>query len=154
MISELTPHGESSLREVSRISGIARSTVHKITKSVLGLHPYRLKRVQELKSTDYEARASFALKCLNYMGSNDNWLKYIFWTDEAHFHLHGGVNTHNCVIWTTNMPHQTFEKRMHDEYVSVWCGFTSEFNSLLDHTFMKSQATTGLLGLQSLLQGT
>jgi Helix-turn-helix domain (DUF4817) len=27
-ISEVTPHGESSLREVSRISGIPRSTVH------------------------------------------------------------------------------------------------------------------------------
>jgi hypothetical protein len=126
-ISEMTPHGESSLRDVSRISGIARSTVHRITRNVLGLHPYRLRRVQELKFTDHGARLSFALKCLNYMGSNDNWLKNIFWTDEAHFHLHGSVNTHNCVIWTTDMPHQVFEKRMHDKYVSVWCGFTAEF---------------------------
>lgn len=126
-ISEMTPYGESSLRVVSRLSGIALSTVHKITRNVLGLHPYRLRRVQELKSADYESRLSFALKCLNYMGSNNNWLKNIFWTDEAHFHLHGGVNTHNCVIWTTDMPHKTVEKRMHDEYVSVWCGFTTEF---------------------------
>lgn len=126
-ISQMTPHGESSLREVSRVTGIPLTTVHNITRNILGLHPYKLKRVQELKVVDYAKRVAFAERCIRHMGTEVDWLRKIFWTDEAHFHLHGGVNSHNCHIWTDQRPYVTVEKPLHDEYVSVWCGFSAEF---------------------------
>jgi hypothetical protein len=127
IVSGQTPHGESSLRQVSRLAGVPLTTVHRITRKALGFHPYRIRRVQYLKTSDFALRSSFAAKCMTNIDSNDDWLKRILWTDEAHFHLQGGVNTHNCIIWSKNCPHEKYPKKLHDEYVTVWCGFTSEF---------------------------
>lgn len=144
-ISRVTPHGESSLREVSRVTGIPRSTVHKITRSVLGLNLYKLKlkRVQELKAVDYAKRVAFAERCIDCMDTQVGWLRNIFWTDEAHFHLHGGggVNSHNCHIWAYQQPYVTVEKPLHDEYVSVWCGFSANF--IIGPYFFEEQTAHG-----------
>jgi hypothetical protein len=58
---------------------------------------------------------------------NPQWLDNVFWTDEAHFQLNGGVNTHNCRIWSLNNPHSVIQQGLHDSKVTVWCGFTSRF---------------------------
>lgn len=121
-ISQMTPHGESSLREVSRITGIPLTTVHNITRNVLGLHPYKLKRVQELKVVDYAKRVAFAERCIRCMDTQVDWLRNIFWTDEAHFHLHGGVNSHNCHIWTDQQPYVKVEKPLHSTTSMCLCG--------------------------------
>ncbi|GFU26599.1 uncharacterized protein TNCV_1837271 [Trichonephila clavipes] len=47
--------------------------------------------------------------------------------DEAHFHLSGTVNTHNCRIWDTENPHTFQEIPLHSPKVTVWCGFTATF---------------------------
>ncbi|GBM83723.1 hypothetical protein AVEN_261310-1 [Araneus ventricosus] len=49
------------------------------------------------------------------------------WTDEAHFSLHGGVNTQNNRIWTTSNPREYLTKPLHSPHVTVWCGFTASF---------------------------
>ncbi|GFX89776.1 uncharacterized protein TNCV_3712081 [Trichonephila clavipes] len=43
----------------------------------------------------------------------------ILWTDEAHFHLDGLVNTHNCRIWETDNPHSTLQVPLHSPKVTV-----------------------------------
>jgi Helix-turn-helix domain (DUF4817) len=127
-VSSETPHGESSLRGVSRLTGLPFSNVRNVARNILRLHPYKFNWVQELKAGDHAKRFEFANECMKHMGVQDNtWLQSIFWTDEAHFHLHGGVNSHNCVIWADSAPARTVEKSLHDDYVSVWCGFSADF---------------------------
>jgi hypothetical protein len=126
-ISGETPHGECSAREVARRINQPASTVRKIMKTVLNLHPYKIKRVQELKEKDLPMRLEFARRCIAEIAKGDDWLPRILWSDEAHFHLHGGVNSHNAVIWAEENPHQVLQTPLHDEYVTVWCGFTADF---------------------------
>ncbi|GBN93660.1 hypothetical protein AVEN_24970-1 [Araneus ventricosus] len=51
----------------------------------------------------------------------------ILWTDEAHFHFQGSVNTQNCRIWTRGNPFQMQPLPLHSQKVTVWCGFTAAF---------------------------
>ncbi|GFV80336.1 uncharacterized protein TNCV_4957391 [Trichonephila clavipes] len=55
------------------------------------------------------------------------WPWNILWTDEAHFHLDGSVNTHSCRIWETDNPHSTLRVPLHSPKVTVWCGFSASF---------------------------
>ncbi|GBN75089.1 hypothetical protein AVEN_240980-1 [Araneus ventricosus] len=51
----------------------------------------------------------------------------IFWTDEAHFRIHGYVNTQICRIWATKNPFVYQLVPLHSEKVTVSCGFTASF---------------------------
>lgn len=126
LISRRTRHGESSLREISALTGVARSTVHMLVRNVLALHPYRIRRLHRLTRPDFHSRMVFAGKCLSQMSVDQEWIRQVMWTDEAHFHLHGSVNTHNCVIWSKEAPRVIAERRLHDSYITVWCGFTAD----------------------------
>ncbi|KAJ4444661.1 hypothetical protein ANN_06458 [Periplaneta americana] len=44
-----------------------------------------------------------------------------FFTDEAWFHLHGHVSTHNNRYWATENPHIIHEVPHHAANVGVWC---------------------------------
>ncbi|GFX95952.1 uncharacterized protein TNCV_2085321 [Trichonephila clavipes] len=56
-----------------------------------------------------------------------SWPWKILWSDEAHFHLSGTVNTHNCRIWDTENPRTFQDIPLHSPKVTVWCGFTAKF---------------------------
>ncbi|GFY13504.1 uncharacterized protein TNCV_4958741 [Trichonephila clavipes] len=55
------------------------------------------------------------------------WPWNILWSDEAHFHFDGSVNTHNCRIWETDNPHSTLRVPLHSPKVTVYCGFSAYF---------------------------
>ncbi|GBM67640.1 hypothetical protein AVEN_81142-1 [Araneus ventricosus] len=55
------------------------------------------------------------------------WSWNILWTDGAHFHLQGFVNTQNCRIWAKENLLQMQPFRLHSQKVTVWCGFTAAF---------------------------
>ncbi|GBO46894.1 hypothetical protein AVEN_186267-1 [Araneus ventricosus] len=67
----------------------------------------------------------------------------ILWTDEAHFHLQGSVNTQNCRIWTRENPFQMQPLPLHSQKVTVWCGFTVEF--IVDSFFFEEIGPSGLV---------
>jgi len=41
--------------------------------------------------------------------------------DEAHFHLTGLVNKHNCRYWSDRHPRELVQKPLHSSKVTVWC---------------------------------
>ena len=57
--------------------------------------PYKLQMLQELEEGDSEMRVVFAEEQLEHMEHDQNFHKNLFFSDEAHFHLHGGVNTYD-----------------------------------------------------------
>ena len=42
-------------------------------------------------------------------------------SDEAHFHLTGLVNKHNCRYWSDRHPRELAQKPLHSSKVTVWC---------------------------------
>lgn len=110
---------KTSIRRVANIFNVSYSSVQRIMKKQK-FHPYKIKIVQELTANDYAARMAFAEEMLDRLSHSQNFLRYIIFSDEAHFHLHGGVNRHNCRYWSKNNPHWTAEKPLHSPRTTVW----------------------------------
>ncbi|GFV37096.1 uncharacterized protein TNCV_3111981 [Trichonephila clavipes] len=85
----------TSVRLVAE-ADLPRSTVQKIMRNILRYYPYKLHLVQELLPLDFETRHLFSRQFLARLEVDPEWPWNILWTDEAHFHLDGSVNTHNC----------------------------------------------------------
>ncbi|GFW82071.1 uncharacterized protein TNCV_772001 [Trichonephila clavipes] len=117
----------TSVRRVADALDLTRSTVQKIMRNILRYYPYKLQFVQELLPRDFETRHLFSLQFLARLEVDPEWPWNILWTDEAHFHLDGSVNTHNCRIWETDNPHSTLRVPLHSPKVTVRCGFSASF---------------------------
>ncbi|GFV38715.1 uncharacterized protein TNCV_4420831 [Trichonephila clavipes] len=78
-------------------------------------------------ANDREKPLTFVLTFLARVEVDASWPWKILWSDEAHFHLSGTVNTHNCRIWNTESPRTFQEIPLHSPKVTVWCGFTATF---------------------------
>ncbi|GFV36460.1 transposable element tc3 transposase [Trichonephila clavipes] len=117
----------TSVRRVAEAMDLPRSTVQQIMRSILRYYPYKLQFVQELLPHDFETRHLFSLQFLARLEVDREWPWNILWTDKAHFHLDGSVNTHNCRIWETDNPHSTLRVPLHSPKATVWCGFSASF---------------------------
>ncbi|GFV69200.1 uncharacterized protein TNCV_3861241 [Trichonephila clavipes] len=119
--------GCSSVRAVSRHLGVLYSTVWNVLRKVVHFFPYKIRHNQQLMANDREKRLTFALTFLARVKVDASWPWKILWSDEAHFHLSGTVNTYNCRIWDTESPRTFQEIPLHSPKVTVWCGFTATF---------------------------
>ncbi|GFW90963.1 uncharacterized protein TNCV_1758371 [Trichonephila clavipes] len=117
-------HASTRVRRVAEELDLSRSTVQKIILNILRYYPYKL---QLVLPHDFETRYLFSLQFLARLEVDPKWPWNILWTDEAHFHLDGSVNTHNCRIWETDNPHSTLQVPLHSPKVTVWCGFSASF---------------------------
>ncbi|GFX36820.1 uncharacterized protein TNCV_3999821 [Trichonephila clavipes] len=97
----------TSVRHAAEALDLPRSTVQK------------LQLVQELLPHDFETRHLYSLQFPARLEVDPEWPWNILWTDKAHFHLEGSVNTHNCRIWETDNPHSTLQVPQHSPKVSV-----------------------------------
>jgi hypothetical protein len=80
-----------SIRRTSASAKVSYGTVYRKARSVLNLHPYKIKILHQLKPPDYEKRKAFA----NWFLSIE-WLKKIIFSSQvAYFCLNGAVNNHN-----------------------------------------------------------
>jgi hypothetical protein len=117
----------TSVRRVAEALDLPRSTVHTVMRNILRYYPYKLQFVQKLLTHDFETRQRFSLQFLARFEVDTEWPWNILWTDEAHFHLDGSVNTHNCRIWEPENQHLILDVPMHSPKVTVWCGFSAFF---------------------------
>ncbi|GFY22565.1 uncharacterized protein TNCV_2178261 [Trichonephila clavipes] len=117
----------TSVRLVAEALDLPRSTVQKIMRNILRYYPYKLQLMQELLPHDFVTRHLFSLQFLARLEVDPEWPWNILWTDEAHFHLDGSENTHNCRIWESNNPHSTLQVPLHSPKITVWCGFSAYF---------------------------
>ena len=125
-----------SIRRTSEATGISYGSVQKIVKSILKLHPYKLKILHQLKPPDYAKRVAFAKWFLSIKDLAKNFKA----TDEAYFHLNGAVNNYNCRIWDDKDPELIHEEPIKSPKVMVWCAVTCNkvigpffFNTTVKH---------------------
>ena len=110
---------KTSLRRCANLFGISHGSVRNTLKKSK-FHPYKLKIVQELNANDYATKMTFAEEMIDKILHSQDFLCHLMFSDEAHFHLHGGVNTHNCRYWSNTNPHWTAEKPLHSPRTTVW----------------------------------
>ena len=81
-----------STRRASRELKVPQSTVSKILRKPLRLHPYKLQLVQKLHPEDKETRHAFCGNLQALMENDYDLLAKIIFSDEATFYLIGKVN--------------------------------------------------------------
>ena len=123
----LEAYGDSptmSTRQASAQIGVSQRTIQRILHAE-GLHPYKLQLLQEISDEDCADRLTFCEEMLNAVQHDESLLSHILWTDEAHFHLSGEVNRHNCRYWSKENPEYTSSAPLHSPKTTVWCGIWS-----------------------------
>ena len=61
-----------------------------------------------------------AVKMLEKMEQNPQFLGFLWTSDEAHFHLEGKVNSKNIVFWGSQKPEEVAQKPLHSAKCNVW----------------------------------
>ncbi|GBM68019.1 hypothetical protein AVEN_75863-1 [Araneus ventricosus] len=111
--------GTCSARGISQNLDMPVSTVRKILRNILQCYPFKITHVQELVPANLPKREAFDLQFLARMEVDNAWPRNILWTDEAHFHLQGSVNTQNCRIWARENSFQMQPLFLHSQKVTV-----------------------------------
>ena len=90
------------VREAPKTSIHHRSqqlNISRILHKDLGMTPYKVQLVQQLKPTDHPMLFRFAKWACDRLREDADFAKKIIFSDEAHFDLGGYVNKQNCRIW-------------------------------------------------------
>jgi hypothetical protein len=103
---------------------MTRMTVQRILKE-LQQKPYHMTRRHQLLQPDYQNRMNWANDFLAKQTADPYYEDSIWWTDEAHCHLNGYVNTHNSIHWGSVKPTEVIQKPLHPIKVTVWCAMSS-----------------------------
>lgn len=90
------------------------------------MHPYKLQLTQELLPADRPKRLEFCNKLLDMIEEEDIILEDVFFSDEAHFDLHGHVNKQNMRYYAVKNPQLTHARPLHSPRVTVWCALSAK----------------------------
>jgi hypothetical protein len=110
-----------STRRATNVLDISRTTIRRILKD-FKFHPYKLQTVQFISDEDKQARLLFARQELDRIAADPSRLCFLVFSDEAHFHIDGGVNRHNCRYWSDTNPHWVTTQSIHSPRTTVWAG--------------------------------
>jgi len=124
---------ENPRRSISRRSqelGLSATSTWRILCRDLGLHPYKIQLIQELKVNDHKQRRVFADWVLEQFEVNPNFVKQIIFSDEVYFWMNGYMNKQNCRIWDDINPAPNASRESHCLVrILIWRNHRSVFLS-------------------------
>jgi hypothetical protein len=86
----------------------------------LKVYSYKIQIVQELKPNDYTSRLKFVLEIARVRNLTND-----LFSDEAHFNLHGVVNTQNGITWAKDNPRLSIKTTFDPAEVNDWVGLAA-----------------------------
>ena len=111
-----------SIRVRARKLDFSRSSMHRILRDDLRLHPYKPRLLQELSEEDFAHRLAFCEEMVDLLENDASVLNRLLFTDEAHFHVSGDVNRHNLRYYAKENPNFIVTQPLHSPRVTVWAG--------------------------------
>jgi len=117
---------QPTIRKCAASVGISTFSVWKILHKNLDFKPYKISVHQLLNQNDIDARMTFEAEMREKIESNVMDINRVWFSDEAHFYLHGFVNRQNFRIWGSENPHFMMERPLHPEYLTVWMAISGE----------------------------
>ena len=106
-----------SIRRRSQQLCLCYSTAWQILRNDLGVKPFKIQQLQELKSNDQPQHRIFDEWTLGKLAESPLFYRKIVFSDEVHFWLNGYVNTQNCRFWSEDQPEE-----LQKLSITVWCG--------------------------------
>ena len=102
----------ATIRKAAQALKISKTSLHRILKHFLNMHPYKINSLQLLSE-----RSMGRVKCCKTITGmfKDRELdeKLISFTDEAYFYLNGYVNKQNYRFWGSENPNVSKSKALH-----------------------------------------
>lgn len=115
--------GTSTRRAAAQVP-VSHMTVHSILRNELNLHPYKYHMHHKIPDACKDRRLEFAEKFTELMKADATVEHFTWFSDEAHFHLDGYINSQNNRRWARENPHAFVERSLHPQRVTVWCGIS------------------------------
>ena len=105
---------KKSLQRCSQELGLSCSSIHRILKNDLQLHPYRIQIKQTLTQNDMAKRVEMCQWFESKIEESPDFLQNVWFSDEAHFSLSGHVNSKNSA------PDEVLQRPLHSVKCTVW----------------------------------
>lgn len=122
VLEEAQRDSATSTRAISRRTGLSHMSVHRILQAE-GMHPYHVKKVQDLLPVDYPRRVAFCQDMINRCQADEDFFDNIMWTDESTFSRNGIFNMHNYHSWSFENPHAVRRHSFQHQFsVNLWTG--------------------------------
>ena len=80
---------------------------------------------QKLTPKNMEDRVVFCCWCLQQCQASGAFADNVRYSDEAHFHLDGRINTQNNRYWATTAPDLVEERPLHSLKCTAWCALSA-----------------------------
>lgn len=116
---------KQGLRPRSARLDIERSGLQRILRTEMKIRCYHIQRKHELKPADPAKRMTFCRWYLRQHSLDASFPDNVIWTDEAHVHLSGYVNSRNAVYWGLSKPTEVVQRGLHPLKITIWCALTS-----------------------------
>ena len=94
------------------------SIVH-ILKLDLKLFPYGIQIKHQQTANDEKTRVDMCNWCNDKMEENQYWVDKVWFSDEAHSHLDGYINSKNNIFWRTAPPQKVLQWPLHFSKVTA-----------------------------------
>ena len=111
-----------SVRNRAMELGMTKSSVERMLRQDLHMHPYVALEVQQLSDEDRAERHEFSQSMIEMIDNDESILPFIIFSDEAVFQLNGTLKLR---FWAETNPHMVTERPMRGEKVTVWAGIWS-----------------------------
>ena len=115
-----------SVRRLASESKISYSSTRRILKKKLKLRAYKMPVIQLISPEARKKRMAFARWFTDRCADDFRFLHNLWWSDEAHFYLHGSTNRQNVRVWSDKPPKEAVEAPLHSPKVTVWCAMGAQ----------------------------
>ena len=149
MKSVITEYPEKSVRIIAEEVDTSHSTVRKILRKDLELFPYKMSVHHKLSEQDKHQRVAFS-EWLKKTAADSDFLEGIWFSDEAHFHLTGQVNSQYCQLWASELPDAVIETPLHSPKLTVWCAMSS--TGSIGPSFLKTGTAAFRLTIKNVMR--
>ena len=122
----LTATPRTPLKQLAQQLGCSYSTAQRMARTDLKLHPYKISIHQKLRNCDEEARKRYCAWFTRKCNVSPQFLENIWFSDEAHFHLDGRVNSQNYRYWGSEPPKDVAERPLHSKKCTAWCAMSAQ----------------------------
>lgn len=125
VMDSLENHPTMSVRRRSDELGMSKSTVHRVLKVDMKLHPYKQVKVQFLSEVDREVRIE---ACRSILGKYDNELRRdkLLFSDECAVYAEGHPRAKQIFFWSKQNPFFFDQVRKHPPQVMIFAAMSSK----------------------------
>ena len=89
---------------------------------------FKNETIPHLRSPRTEPGKCFAMCAwfLRQVREEEDFLRSVWFSDEAHFYLSGTVNSRNYVHWASERPDEVIERNLHVTKATAWVGLSAQ----------------------------